>query len=97
MNKLTEAQRRVLSKMADGIELVRHFDVWGGYWWNLEPMAEKVRKATVDALLRANTITLGNTERVFSGRQQTVYSLTPVGRLAISGKADSEDRSTHEA
>lgn len=82
--RLTYAQRRVLRVMSQGDELIRHFDVWGGYNWVLEPLSVKVRKSTVDALLRAKVIAEGNSERVFSGRQQMSYSLTDAGRAALA-------------
>jgi len=84
MGEPTRAQRRILDRMSEGEELIRHFDVWGGYSWILEPLTIKVRSSTVLALTRLQLIEEGNNERVFSGRQQMAYSLTPAGRAALS-------------
>lgn len=84
MGKRTRAQQSILNRMSEGEELIRHFDVWGGYWWVLEPMSIRVRSTTVHALLRDGAIAEGNSERVFSGRQQMSYSLTDAGTASVT-------------
>lgn len=83
MEKLSAAQRRVLEAMKSGKDLVREFDVWGGYWHVLLPENTKVAEATVFNLKHRKLIEEGENKRLFSGRQRMSYSMTEAGRVAV--------------
>lgn len=72
---MSPAQKRLVKKIEDGCDLVRSFDVYGGYWWWLRPTAEKVPKATVEALEREKVLIPGESVRVYSGYHEMRYSL----------------------
>lgn len=66
-------KKQVTAALNAGCELIRHFDVWGGYWWTLRPTGEKVLRRTVDALVFDNVISAGENKRVHSGYQEMAY------------------------
>lgn len=75
MKKLTKAQKRILDRMALGEPLIRHFDVWGGYWWTIGYDTEVVQTRTAWALTDAKRIVEGRFERPFSGRHLQYFEL----------------------
>ena len=89
MRKLTEAQRRCLSDVADNIVL-REFDVWGGYRWHRGEFVTNWRKSEhampkpLDRLCELGFVEIGLTERPYSGRHLSHYTLTPAGRAKLA-------------
>lgn len=92
---LTLTQRRVLTRMRNGASLLRHFDVYAGYWWQIDH--DRVTSATVEALKRKRLIVEGASERVFSGRQRMTYRLAPASELIGEGVAAGEVRASPES
>lgn len=84
---MSPAQKRLVAKIEAGSDLIRSFDVYGGYWWWLRPTAEKIQKATVEALVRDGTLIPGENKRIYSGYQEMTYSLrsAPSAVVQIDG------------
>lgn len=83
MMGLTKAQRALLAKVKAGAKLVQHFDVWVGYWWELD--GEQIRKEPPEKLKRREIIVEdGENVRLYSGRraQNFALSIRDDGRLA---------------
>ena len=86
MNKLTEVQKQTLRFCLD--------------WSAPFEVAERRRLAGKNVFSKRVSSQLENLHRrglVEFGRSQGTYRITPAGRLAISGKADSERDPPHEA
>lgn len=80
-------QKNRLAAMDGGQILVRHFDVWAGYWWRMEPSGARVSANTVGILLSAKAIVEGENRRVGSGSQRMEYSL-PADASQAQGERD---------
>lgn len=76
---MSPAQKRLVAEMEAGQDLVRSFDVWGGWWWWLRPSATKVNARTAERLLKDGVIVAGKEERIYSGYREM--------RCALASKA----------
>jgi len=74
---MTPKQKSIVEKMKAGCALVRSFDVYGGYWYWLRPINEKVRKATAEAMVRDGIVIPGEERRVYSGYRENIHTLAP--------------------
>lgn len=76
--KLTKAQAAALKS-----EIIRTFDVWGGYSWETEE-GDRISTATANALLKRGLIKEGRTVRPYSGYHETYYPTTEAGLSALA-------------
>lgn len=85
--KLSEAQRRVLTDVANGHDLTRHFDVYGpkpdGHWWQWRQGAPVARR-TAEALIERGAIKLADETRPYSGHRIAKAAITEAGRAALN-------------
>lgn len=87
--KLTKAQRRMLQSVADD-QVARHFDVYGGYWWEEANMrlprfgtSGNFPPLPIRYLLEFGLVEKEEDERVSSGRHIGWYRITTAGRAAL--------------
>lgn len=64
--KLTPAQKNLLAAVQSGGRLRQEFDVWRGYWWEID--RKKINHQPPEALLVRRLIVLAKEERIASGR-----------------------------
>ena len=90
MRAMTAAQVRMLRSVADGAVL-RHFDVYGGYWWTERGKrlaaygkSEHFPPLPIRALLERQLIVEEVNERPSSGYHEMSYSPTEAGRAALA-------------
>lgn len=91
--KLTKAQARVLRSVAHE-EVIRHFDVYGGYWWTERGKrlpaygkTELFPPLPIRYLLAGELIAEGEDLRLRSGYHELRYVITNAGRAALSSVA----------
>lgn len=87
--KLTKAQRRTLKSISE-MAVIRHFDVWGGYWWTERGKklprfgkSEHFPPLPIRYLLDGGLIAACENVRRASGYHEMLYEITPAGRAAL--------------
>lgn len=81
--KPSKTQQRLLDELKDGARLIGRFHVWGGYDWLLcreNGMTSSVQPRTIQGLLDRGLIVKGEAVSVYSGRQETPFTLPTVSQ-----------------
>jgi DNA-binding PadR family transcriptional regulator len=89
MRKLTEAQKRCLSDVANG-SVSQEFDIWRGYRWRNGEFVSGWRKSErnmpkpLARLCDLGLAEIGSADRPCPGRHLSHYTLTPAGRAKLA-------------
>jgi len=81
MGKLTAKQKEALG---NPLGIFQYFDVWAGYWFTIGRDGPQANARTVVSLIDKGFLVVGESKRVFSGRQIASCTLTESGRSALS-------------